>query len=148
MRAVVLAIVLAALGVPGTPAFAQEFNLVIRNHKFEPEEIRVPAGKRVSIYVSNEDATPEDIEEMAAIVEEAVRAGAVGFSTSRTILHRAKDGQLAAGTTATRDELVAIGHALGAAGHGVFEPSRPPAGEARSRSPHLSLQRRLLFQEE
>jgi N-acyl-D-amino-acid deacylase len=70
---------------------------------------------------NNEDATPADIEKMAAIVEEAVRAGAVGFSTSRTILHRAKDGQLAAGTTATRDELVGIGYALGAAGHGVFE---------------------------
>ena len=62
MHAVVLAIALAALGVASVPARAQEFNLVIRNHKFEPEEIRVPAGKRVSIYVSNEDATPEEFD--------------------------------------------------------------------------------------
>ena len=55
MRAFALAIVLAALGMPSAPAVAQEFNLAIRNHKFEPQEIRVPAGKRVSIYITNED---------------------------------------------------------------------------------------------
>ncbi len=70
---------------------------------------------------ANEDATAEDIAAMAAIVEEALRAGAVGFSTTRTVLHRAKDGELAAGTTASVDELLGIGDALGAAGAGVFE---------------------------
>jgi plastocyanin len=72
MRAAVLAIVMAALGIPGAPAFAQEFNLVIRNHKFEPEEIRVPAGKRVSIYISNEDATPEEFDSTALKVEKII----------------------------------------------------------------------------
>src|SRR5262249_56767947 len=62
MRAFALAIVLAALGMPSAGALAQEFNLAIRNHKFEPQEIRVPAGKRVSIYVTNEDPTPEEFE--------------------------------------------------------------------------------------
>ena len=57
---------------------------------------------------------------MAALVREAVSAGAIGASTTRTILHRAKDGELAAGTTAAADELVAIGEALGKAGHRVF----------------------------
>ena len=65
MRALTSAIVLAGLVAAGTPAPAQEFNLVIRNHKFEPVEIRVPAGKRVSIYVSNEDATPEEFDSTA-----------------------------------------------------------------------------------
>src|SRR5262245_4872246 len=58
---------------------------------------------------------------MAKVVREAVEAGAVGFSTTRTLLHRAKDGELAAGTTASADELIGIGLALGDAGAGVFE---------------------------
>jgi len=70
---------------------------------------------------ANEQATADDIAAMAAIVEEAVRAGAIGFSTTRTVLHRAKDGELAAGTTASADELIGIGDALAAAGAGVFE---------------------------
>ena len=68
----------------------------------------------------NDPATGEEIAEMAAIVREAVHAGAIGASTTRTVLHRAKDGELAAGTTAAADELVAIGEALGKAGHRVF----------------------------
>src|SRR5437879_10816942 len=53
-------------------ADAQELNLVIRDHKFEPAEIRVPAGKRVSIVVSNEDATPEEFESSALKVEKVI----------------------------------------------------------------------------
>ena len=69
---------------------------------------------------ANEDATAEDIALMSKLVEEGLRAGAVGFTTTRTVLHRAKDGELAAGTTASADELLGIGEALGAAGAGVF----------------------------
>ncbi len=70
---------------------------------------------------ANAEATPDEIEAMAKVVREAIEAGAVGFSTTRTILHRAKDGELAAGTTASADELIGIGRALGDAGAGVFE---------------------------
>jgi N-acyl-D-amino-acid deacylase len=69
----------------------------------------------------NEEPTADDIRRMAAIVEEGLRAGALGFSTSRTILHRSVDGELVPGTTATKDELVGIGRAMGRVGHGVFE---------------------------
>jgi N-acyl-D-aspartate/D-glutamate deacylase len=62
---------------------------------------------------ANAEATPAEIEAMAGIVAEAVAAGAMGFSTTRTIIHRAKDGELAAGTTASPAELVGIGRALG-----------------------------------
>ena len=69
--------------------------------------------------------TEDDIEKMCAIVEEGVRAGALGFSTSRTVLHKSVDGELVPGTTATAEELVAIGRAMGRAkdggGHAVFE---------------------------
>ncbi|HET6954785.1 MAG TPA: amidohydrolase family protein [Acidimicrobiales bacterium] len=60
---------------------------------------------------ANAPATPEDIAAMGAIVDEAVAAGAVGFSTTRTIIHRAKDGELAAGTTASPEELMGAGRA-------------------------------------
>jgi N-acyl-D-aspartate/D-glutamate deacylase len=69
----------------------------------------------------NEPASPADIEAMAAIVREAVEAGALGFSTSRTIAHRAIDGEPVPGTYAAEDELFGIGRVLGELGTGVFE---------------------------
>jgi N-acyl-D-aspartate/D-glutamate deacylase len=74
----------------------------------------------------NEPATPADIAEMAAIVREAIAAGALGFSTSRTIVHRAIDGEPVPGTFAAEDELFGIGRVLGELGRGVFELA--PAG--------------------
>ncbi len=65
--------------------------------------------------------TADDIRQMAAIVEDGVRAGALGFSTSRTVLHRDIDGEVVPGTTATKEELIEIGRAMGRVGHGVFE---------------------------
>ena len=72
MRGFALAILVAALGMPSAQAAAQEINLVIRNHKFEPQELRVPAGKRVSIYVANEDPTPEEFESATLKVEKVI----------------------------------------------------------------------------
>ncbi|CAN5694789.1 amidohydrolase family protein [soil metagenome] len=69
----------------------------------------------------NEAATAQDIAEMSRIVGEGVAAGALGFSTSRTMLHLAKDGEPVPGTFAAEDELLGIGRAMGLAGHGVFE---------------------------
>ena len=76
----------------------------------------------------NEPASPDDIERMKAIVKEAVSAGALGFSTSRTIAHLAIDGEPVPGTFAAEDELFGIGAALGELGTGVFELA--PAGVA------------------
>jgi N-acyl-D-aspartate/D-glutamate deacylase len=76
----------------------------------------------------NEAATAEDIEAMRVIVLEAIRAGSLGFSTSRTLGHRAIDGELVPGTFAAEDELFGIGSALGEAGAGVFELA--PLGSA------------------
>jgi N-acyl-D-aspartate/D-glutamate deacylase len=69
----------------------------------------------------NEPATPADIEAMAAIVKEAIEAGALGFSSSRTLVHRALDGEPVPGTFAAEDELFGIGRALKEVGAGVFE---------------------------
>jgi N-acyl-D-amino-acid deacylase len=68
----------------------------------------------------NDAATADEIATMHGLARDAIRAGAVGISTTRTLLHRAKDGELAAGTTAAADELIALGDALGGAGHRVF----------------------------
>ena len=65
----------------------------------------------------NEVATPEDIAAMKQLVKEAISAGALGFSTSRTIAHLAIDGEPVPGTFAAEDELFGIGSALGRAGH-------------------------------
>ncbi|HMJ75505.1 MAG TPA: amidohydrolase family protein [Iamia sp.] len=76
----------------------------------------------------NEPATPEDIAAMSALVEEAVRAGALGVTTSRTIAHRAIDGEPVPGTYAAEDELLGLGQGLARAGSGVFELA--PVGSA------------------
>ncbi len=70
---------------------------------------------------NNEAPTETDIAQMSKIVEEGLRAGALGFSTSRTVLHKSIDGVLVPGTTATEEELLGIGRAMGRVGHGVFE---------------------------
>ena len=81
----------------------------------------------VRVYVmgergaNNEEATPEDIAQMAAVVRDGVRAGALGVSTSRTFVHRTRDKGYVPGTFAGVDEMLGIGRALGEAGHGVFE---------------------------
>jgi N-acyl-D-aspartate/D-glutamate deacylase len=69
----------------------------------------------------NEPATPEDIARMAALVSEAMDAGAVGFSSSRTLNHKARDGEPVPGSFAAMDELSALAGAVARAGHGVFE---------------------------
>jgi N-acyl-D-aspartate/D-glutamate deacylase len=69
----------------------------------------------------NEEATRDDIAKMAAIVRDGVKAGALGVSTSRTLLHRTRDKAYVPGTFASVEEVAGIGRALGEAGRGVFE---------------------------
>ncbi len=69
----------------------------------------------------NEAATSEDISQMYEIVREGIAAGALGFSTSRTMGHKAVDGEPVPGTFAQEDELFGIGQALADEGKGVFE---------------------------
>lgn len=69
----------------------------------------------------NEDATPDDIARMAAIVGEGIAAGAFGFSTSRTPIHKSMDGEFAPGTFAKHDELFGIARAMAKAGGGMYQ---------------------------
>ncbi len=61
---------------------------------------------------ANEPATAEDITQMQRLAEEALSAGAMGISTSRTSLHKAKDGEFVPGTFAELDELFAFADAM------------------------------------
>ena len=69
---------------------------------------------------ANAEPTDAEIVEMARLVEEALRAGAFGFTTSRTPIHKAKDGELVPGTTADEHELLGIAAAMARVGRGVF----------------------------
>jgi N-acyl-D-aspartate/D-glutamate deacylase len=70
---------------------------------------------------NNEAAAPDDIAAMARLVTQAQQAGAFGLSTSRTTVHRARDGKPVPGTYAAMDELTALAEAVAGSGHGVLE---------------------------
>jgi len=70
---------------------------------------------------NREDATDADIAAMASLAKSAVEAGALGFSTSRTLNHRTSDGQPTPTLTASEKELTGIAMALGEAGKGVLQ---------------------------
>jgi N-acyl-D-amino-acid deacylase len=71
--------------------------------------------------VNREPATPEDIEQMKVLLKQSVEAGGVGFSTSRTLVHRSSSGDLVPTYKAATDELKQLGEVLsGEAGH-VFQ---------------------------
>ena len=71
--------------------------------------------------LENKPANPDQIARMHDIVAEAIAGGALGFSTSRTILHRTPEGQPVPGTFADRDEIMGIARALGELKRGLFE---------------------------
>ncbi|GGG21471.1 amidohydrolase [Caldovatus sediminis] len=70
--------------------------------------------------IRREKATADDIAAMTRLTEEALRAGAFGFTTSRTDQHKTPSGDLVPGRYAEEQELLGIGTALGRAGRGAF----------------------------
>ena len=106
--------------------FREYLDVLEARHYAVDVAAQVPHGA-VRFYVmgergaANEDATDEDLAAMSSIVADALDAGAVGFSTSRTIGHRARSGRPVPGTFAPEDELVAIASAFRPFGRGVFE---------------------------
>lgn len=70
---------------------------------------------------NREKASPEDIAEMRRLTTEAIKSGALGFSSSRTLNHRSSTGDPTPSLTAAREELVGIGLGVKDAGRGVLE---------------------------
>ena len=71
--------------------------------------------------INREAATPADINLMQSLLSEGVAAGAVGFSTSRTLVHRSKNGQLTPTYQAATQELKALGEMLSGENGNVFQ---------------------------
>ena len=115
----------------GWESFPEYLDVIEQTIKMLDVGVFVPHGA-VRGYVmgergaKNEPASAADIEAMADIVRAGVQAGALGFSTSRTIAHMAIDGEPVPGTFAAEDELFGIGRVLGELGTGIFELA--PAG--------------------
>ena len=72
----VFALVIAA-GLGAGPAVAQDqtVTLVIKNHRFDKAEIELPANKRITLVVKNEDPTPEEFESHELRVEKVIPGG-------------------------------------------------------------------------
>lgn len=132
-------------GVEDIPGTALHEGIEWGNWETFPEYIDYLAGRAFSMDVGtqvphsavrnyvmgeralrHEDATEEDLAAMGRIVQEGLQAGALGFSTSRTVGHRSVSGEPIPGTFAEKAELLAIGRAMRAVGLGLFQAV--PAG--------------------
>jgi plastocyanin len=71
MKSLALAVLLSA-SLGAFAAGEPEFTLSIENHKFTPDRIEVPAGKKVKLVVENKDATPEEFESDKLKVEKVI----------------------------------------------------------------------------
>jgi plastocyanin len=63
---------IATLALGTVPAAAQQMTITIKDHKFEPAELKVPANKRITLTVINNDATPEEFESKKLKVEKVI----------------------------------------------------------------------------
>ena len=87
---------------------------------------QVPHGA-VRAYVmgercnGDEDPSTDEIEQMQQLVREGIKAGALGFSSSRTLLHKDVHGEYVPGTFAGSDEMLQLGLSMKGLDHGVFE---------------------------
>jgi len=114
-------------GLPWTWESFPEFLDTLETRRYDADlAVHVPhAALRLHVMgdrgADGEPATPEDIAQMAGLAKGAVEAGAIGFSTSRTINHRTSTGRPTPTLRAEADELVGIARALGEAGRGVLQ---------------------------
>jgi hypothetical protein len=84
MSRIILAALAVMVAVSALPNFAsdaraQEITVIIKNHRFEPTELRIPANKRVTIYVDNQDPTPEEFESVSMKVEKIIPGKSKGL---------------------------------------------------------------------
>ena len=78
LAAAAFACALLLSGAAARAEDAQVFNLTIKDHKFDPAELHVPAGKPIILVVRNADATAEEFESSALKVEKIIAGGQQG----------------------------------------------------------------------
>jgi N-acyl-D-aspartate/D-glutamate deacylase len=114
-------------GLPWNWESFPEFMDSLASRSFDVDvAVQVPhAALRLNVMgergARRETATPDDIAAMAQIAREGIEAGALGFTTSRTLNHRTSKGEYTPTLTAEADELVGIARAIGETGKGVLQ---------------------------
>jgi len=64
---------LLVFAATGQIVAAEKYEITIKNHRFEPVELIVPAGKKIKLVVTNLDATPEEFESYSLNREKIIR---------------------------------------------------------------------------
>ncbi|MDQ0467621.1 cupredoxin domain-containing protein [Labrys wisconsinensis] len=85
-----LALVLPAGALAGSPAYTPtnadgQVEVVLKDHRFTPAEIHVPAGKRAQLLVRNQDATADEFDSTALKVEKVIGGGSEGVVRLRAL---------------------------------------------------------------
>lgn len=75
IAAVGFALALGVLLSPGLRAEQTEYQLVIKNHRFEPSELTIPAGQKIQLIVDNQDASAEEFESYELRREKVIPGG-------------------------------------------------------------------------
>ncbi|MBB6123377.1 N-acyl-D-amino-acid deacylase family protein [Sphingobium subterraneum] len=114
-------------GLPWKWETFPEFMDFLSSRSFDADVAVLVPHAAIRVYVMGERATsdgiatPEDLEQMTALVAEAVRAGAIGVATSRHYLDCGSDGKQAPHVKANREELLALARGLKLANGGIFQ---------------------------
>ena len=119
--------VVMAAGVPWNwETFPEYLDALERRHADIDFAAQLPHNP-LRVYVMGERGaaceppTADDLAEMRRLTAEAVRAGAIGVSTTHNIAHRFRDGRLVPSVSTEEQEILALAHGLADAGTGVFE---------------------------
>jgi hypothetical protein len=71
--------VIALMNAPFSASAADSYTLTIKDHKFNPETLEIPAGEKVKITVVNEDPTPEEFESYELNREKIINGNSKGI---------------------------------------------------------------------